>query len=118
MLDEKNQILFEHLLAYARFRVKQLARVIHSSQATVIKRIKYLEEQGFIERYDAIINWQKLPLIKKVYHLKINQGELQKSIEMLLRKSLFSLLSRQPGLRIYKYGVSFPQKDNVKYLKD
>lgn len=75
MLDEKNQIIYEHLLANARFPVKKLSKIINCSQATIINRIEKLEKESYISRYDAIINWQKLPFIKKIYHIKINDND-------------------------------------------
>jgi len=93
MLDQKNQVLFEHLLAYARFPVKQLARLIHSSEATVVNRIRQLEQKGFIARYDAIINWQKLPFIKKIYHFRLNPTEESACIAFLLKEQpVFSII--------------------------
>jgi Lrp/AsnC family transcriptional regulator, leucine-responsive regulatory protein len=98
MLDRKNEILFEHLLSNARFSVKQLARVIHSSKPAVIKRIKNLEEKGYISRYDAIINWQKLPLLKKIYHLKLNEKNEEQVIKQLIaQQPVFSII-RLAGL--------------------
>ena len=119
-LDEKNKILFEHLLAYARFSIKDLAKVLDVSSATVIKRIKFLEENGYISRYDAIINWQKLPFIKKVYFFKIdkNHNEFEKS--MISQRSIFSILSLN-GLYNYYVWCFFKtkkqQKDFEKFLK-
>ena len=84
-LDEKNKVLFEHLLAYARFSIKDLAKVLDVSKATVIKRIKFLEENKYISRYDAIINWQKLPFIKKVYFFKVS-GDAKKFENLFLSK--------------------------------
>src|SRR3989338_4962952 len=46
--------------------------MIHSSEATVVNRIRKLETDGYISRYDAIINWQKMPFIKKVYIIKLD----------------------------------------------
>jgi len=93
MLDQKNQVLFEHLLVYARFPVKQLARLIHSSEATVVNRIRQLEQKGFIARYDAIINWQKLPFIKKIYHFRLNPREESACIAFLLKeRPVFSII--------------------------
>lgn len=91
MLDEKNQIVYEHLLANARFPIKKLATIIHSSQATVIKRIEKLQKEEYISRYDAIINWQKLPFIKKVYHIKVkNEEESSKFFEK--QEPVFSII--------------------------
>jgi len=91
MLDEKNKILYEHLLVNARFPIKKLAQAINSSQATVINRINYLKEKGYISRYDAIINWQKLSLIKNIYHFKINNLEEIEFFEN--QKPVFSIIS-------------------------
>ena len=66
MIDNKSKILFEYLLVNARSSVKKLAQMIHSSEATVVNRIRKLETDGYISRYDAIINWQKMPFIKKL----------------------------------------------------
>ena len=81
-LDERNKILFEHLLAYARFPIKDQERILKVSKATIIKRLEFLEENNYISRYDAIINWQKLPFIKKIYFVKVSNGN--KKFEKLM----------------------------------
>ena len=92
-LDEKNKILFEYLLAYARFSIKDLARILKVSKATVIKRIKFLEENGYISRYDAIINWQKLPFIKKTYFVKVNKESEKFEKLMISKQEVFAVVS-------------------------
>ena len=116
-LDEKNKILFEHLLAYARFSIKDLAKVLDVSTATVIKRIKFLEENGYISRYDAIINWQKLPFIKKVYFFKIDKN--QKDFEKLMtsQKPVFSVLSLNGLYNYYVWCFFNTKKQQKKFEK-
>ncbi len=113
MIDDKSKVLFEYLLADARISVKMLAKIIHSSEATVINRIKKLEKEGFISRYDAVINWQKIPFIKKVYFVKIdaNNKEFEKSI--INQKEVFSLI-RLDGLYNYQVWCFFRTKKQLK----
>ncbi len=112
-LDEKNRILFEHLLAYARFSIKDLARVLDVSKATVIKRIKFLEENKYISRYDAIINWQKLPFIKKVYFFKVSNNAKEFENLFLSKKEVFSIISLN-GLYNYYIWCFFKTKEQQK----
>lgn len=92
MLDEKDKTIYEHLLVNARFPIKKLAKIINSSQATVINRIKNLGKRGYISRYDAIINWQRLPLIKKIYHIK-SKKEQEESKFFINQEPVFSVIS-------------------------
>src|SRR3989344_7793790 len=92
-LDEKNKVLFEHFLAYARFSIKDLARILDVSKATVIKRIKFLEENGYISKYDAIINWKKLPFIKKTYFVKVNKESEKFEKLMISKQEVFAVVS-------------------------
>ncbi len=112
-LDKTNKILFEHLLAYARFSIKDLAKVLKVSKATVIKRIKFLEENGYISRYDAIINWQKLPFIKKTYFVKIDKNHEEFEKLMISQKPVFSILSLN-GLYNYYVWCFFKTKKQQK----
>jgi len=120
-LDEKNRTLFEHLLAYARFSIKDLASVLDVSKATVIKRIKFLEENKYISRYDAIINWQKLPFTKKVYFFKVSKKTKEFENIFLSKKEVFSIISLN-GLYNYYVWCFFKtkkqQKEFEKSLKD
>jgi len=119
-LDEKNKILFEHLLAYARFSIKDLARILKVSKATVIKRIRFLEKNDYISRYDAIINWQKLPFIKKTYFVKVNENNKEFEKLMISQKSVFTIIGLT-GLYNYYTWCFFKtrkqQKEFEKLLK-
>ncbi|MEK9207620.1 MAG: Lrp/AsnC family transcriptional regulator [Patescibacteria group bacterium] len=108
-LDIKNKVLFEHLLKYARFSVKDLARILKVSKATVIKRLKFLEEKEYISRYDAIINWQKIPFIKKIYFVKVDKESKEFERQMISKKPVFSLITLS-GLYNYQVWCFFKTK--------
>ncbi len=91
-LDYENKVIFEHLLANARFSLKDLARLLKISKPAVIKRLKFLEENGYILRYDAIINWQKLLFIKKVYFIKTSNNIKEFEKIMISQNCVFSLI--------------------------
>ncbi len=91
-LDKTDAILFDHLLSNARISVKELAKAIGKSKATVVKRIKHLEEGQYILRYDGIINWQKLPFIKKVYFIKTSK-EASLVAKLINNRSVFSIIT-------------------------
>lgn len=108
-LDEKNKIIFEHLLANARFSLKDLAKILKITKAAVMKRIDSLEKNEFIMRYDAIINWQKLPFIKKVYFVKVqDRDEFERRMKSI--PSVFSIISLN-GLYNYQVWCFFNNKD-------
>lgn len=90
MLNQKDKIILEHLFAYSRFTSKQLAKVTNLTQQAVHYRIKKLEERGYISRYDAIINWNSIPLIKEIYYLRVSNPK--KFINDLFKeKSIFGI---------------------------
>lgn len=108
-LDLKDKVLFEHLISYARFPVKDLARVLKVSKATVIKRLKFLEENQYISRYDAIINWQKIPFVKKVYFVKVHENHKEFENAIYSKKPVFSLVTLS-GLYNYQVWCFFRTK--------
>ena len=113
-LDETNKIIFEHLLHYARFSAADLAKVVKLSKVAVTKRISYLLEEHFISRFDAIINWQKLPFIKKVYFVQ-NHSEHTLEFERNIRteEAAFSLV-KLIGMYNYQIWCFFKDKSQQK----
>lgn len=112
-LDNKNKFLFEHLLAYARFSVKDLAKALKVSKATIIKRLTFLENEAFISRYDAIVNWQKINLIKKVYFVKVFGGVENFEREIKKNAPVFSLI-KLSGLYNYQVWCFFKNTNQQK----
>ncbi len=107
-LDDKNKIIFEHLLVNARTQISDLARILKMTKAAVIKRVRFLEQNEYIMRYDAIINWQKLPFIKKTYFVKVeNSHPFEK--EIIAQKPVLSLIQLS-GLYNYQVWCFFKNK--------
>ncbi len=66
-LTAKDKELLDYLFDYCRYTTKQLAKALRLPQQTISYKIKRLEEQNYISRYDAILNWDLIPLTKKLY---------------------------------------------------
>ncbi|MFT4311733.1 MAG: winged helix-turn-helix transcriptional regulator [Candidatus Woesearchaeota archaeon] len=66
-LDQKDKIILEHLFQNATLSTKELAKYAKITQPATFMRLKRLEKEQFIERYDAIINENSLNVIKKGY---------------------------------------------------
>ena len=115
-LDEKNKILFESLLEYARFSVKDLARVLKVTKSAVTKRLKLLEEKGYISRYDAIINWQKLPFVKKVYFITVDKNREEFEELIISQEPVFSLINLS-GLYDYQIWCFFKNVKQQKFFE-
>src|SRR3989344_4802947 len=116
-LDYENKVIFEHLLANARFSLKDLAKILKISKSAIIKRLKFLEENEYILRYDAIINWQKLPFIKKVYFVKTSYNIKEFEKIMLSHNSVFSLIILS-GLYNYQVWCFFrTKKQQIEFEK-
>ncbi|MBS3117647.1 hypothetical protein J4430_02085 [Candidatus Woesearchaeota archaeon] len=117
-LDEKNKILFEHLLAYARFSVKDLAIILEVSKATIIKRLKFIEENDYISRYDAIINWQKLPFIKKTYFVKVDKENEKFEKLMISKREALAVVSLTGFYNYYVWCFFKTRKQQKEFEKN
>ncbi len=56
MLDEKDKIIFEHLIHDCRTTTTYLSKVTNLTQPTIVYRIQNLEKEGYISKYDVILN--------------------------------------------------------------
>jgi Lrp/AsnC family leucine-responsive transcriptional regulator len=81
-LDEKDKILYEHLFYDARRSSHELAKILRMKQPSVYARIKKLEQEGFISRYDSLITTHTLPLIYKMYYTSLTPLEVKEILEM------------------------------------
>ena len=79
-LTLKDKELIDYLHDYCRYSTKQLSKALHLPQQTISYKIKRLEEQDYIRRYDTVLNWNVIPLIKVIYYYKDNSllSELEK----------------------------------------
>lgn len=59
-LDQIDLQLLSLLQADSRLTIKQLAAKVHLSTTPVFERVKRLEQDGYIEKYVAVINPEKL----------------------------------------------------------
>ena len=74
-LTNKDKELLDYLFDYCRYTTKQLAKALNLPQQTVSYRIKRLEDRNYIKRYDAVLNWDVIPLEKVIYLFKTNNPE-------------------------------------------
>ncbi|MGE8554933.1 MAG: Lrp/AsnC family transcriptional regulator [Chryseobacterium jejuense] len=59
-LDDKDIKLLKLLQNNAKLTVKELAKEINLSPSPVFERVKRLEQEGFVKRYAAILDAEKL----------------------------------------------------------
>ncbi|RXM41220.1 AsnC family transcriptional regulator [Chryseobacterium sp. CH21] len=59
-LDDKDLQLLRLLQKNAKLTVKELAKEINLSTSPVFERVKRLEQEGFVKRYTAVLDAEKL----------------------------------------------------------
>ncbi|MEF9478692.1 Lrp/AsnC family transcriptional regulator [Chryseobacterium sp. RRHN12] len=59
-LDDKDLQLLRLLQKNAKLTVKELAKEVNLSASPVFERIKRLEQEGFVKRYAAVLDAEKL----------------------------------------------------------
>ncbi|MFA5797429.1 MAG: AsnC family transcriptional regulator [Candidatus Woesearchaeota archaeon] len=75
MLDDKDKIIFENLLHDCRISTTKLAKLTRLTQPTVYYRIKQLEAQGYVDKYDIILNYTLLSTPTHFYFIHIPEKE-------------------------------------------
>ena len=81
-LSRNDKILFESLFYDARLSTRELAKIVGIKQPSVYARIKKLEQEGFISRYDSLINTHALPFIYKMYYVSLNEEQIKNIVRM------------------------------------
>ncbi len=81
-LTKNDKILYELLFYDARRSTHELARIIKIKQPSVYARIKKLEQEGFISRYDGLITTHALPLIYKMYYTSLTQTQVKEILKL------------------------------------
>ena len=71
MLDKKDKILFEYLMQDCRISISKLSKITRLTKPTVLYRINRLEENNFIVKYDAILNYNILPYKPNFYFISV-----------------------------------------------
>jgi len=59
-LDTTDISILKELQKNAKLTVKELALLVHRSPTPVFERVKYLEKNGYIRKYTAILDAEKL----------------------------------------------------------
>jgi len=59
-LSKRERIILSLLVKNARLKYTEIAKKVGMSIAGVLKRVKWLESEGYIIRYTAILNHEKL----------------------------------------------------------
>jgi len=76
-VDEKDLKILEVLQENSRLSFRQLAKKTGLSVATVISRVKRLEEMGIIKKYTVEINYSKLGLdFPVIIDVRVSKGKL------------------------------------------
>lgn len=77
-LDYKDKLILEHLFQDGRLTTKKLAQLAGITQPAAYHRLRRLEEEKFIDRYDAIVNYQLVNLTKKSYLCNLDNQKVSK----------------------------------------
>jgi DNA-binding Lrp family transcriptional regulator len=88
-LDEKDSLIIEALLKDARLSTHELAKMLKTTQPTAHTRLRKLEKEGYLARYDSLINWEAFPFIKKIYFCNLTK---QEEIYISKKKECFVLI--------------------------
>ena len=81
-LDNKDLQLLRLLQSDAKLTVKELAKEVNLSPSPVFERVKRLEQEGYVEKYAAILDAEKLNLGFTVYcQLKLKSNDSYLAVE-------------------------------------
>ncbi|KQM37668.1 Lrp/AsnC family transcriptional regulator [Chryseobacterium sp. JJR-5R] len=81
-LDDKDMQLLRLLQKDAKLTVKELAKEVNLSASPVFERVKRLEQEGYIKKYAAVLDAEKLNLGLTVYcQLKLKSNDSYLAIE-------------------------------------
>ena len=75
-LDRYDKLILEELQKDGRISNVQLANVVNLSESACLRRVRYLEESGMIERYAALVSQRKVGLSGNVFvHIGLHREE-------------------------------------------
>ncbi|MFC3157388.1 Lrp/AsnC family transcriptional regulator, leucine-responsive regulatory protein [Chryseobacterium arachidis] len=81
-LDNKDLQLLRLLQKDAKLTVKELAKEINLSPSPVFERVKRLEQEGYVKKYAAVLDAEKLNLGFTVYcQLKLKSNDSYLAVE-------------------------------------
>ncbi|MFT4312260.1 MAG: Lrp/AsnC family transcriptional regulator [Candidatus Woesearchaeota archaeon] len=113
MLDQKDQIILEALFQDATITSKELAKLAKITQPAAFNRVKKLEQEGYIWRYDAVLNWNLIPLHKKQYFCDLSSTQ----IELLSKQTFVLALFETIGVYTHTVWCFFQNEDQAKQFE-
>lgn len=115
-LDDKNKEIIKYLEQDARIQYKEIAKNLNVSSDTIKYRIDKMKEQGVIENFEPIINFNKIGFTQYAGIVKFLF--LTKSEEILINdfiKNCNCILKAIKNLNSEEYFLTFIFKDKDEY---
>ena len=103
-LDKKNKIILAHLMTNCRTPTTKLAKISNLSQPSIVYRIKNLEKNNFISKYDVLLNYNKFPLKFNVFMITIPQKK-EKEFEKYCQTNK-NIMSAVKCINNYNYSLT------------
>lgn len=117
MLDQIDKSILKHLQMDAKMTIKELASKLNLTATPIYERIKRMEREGYIRRYSAVLDRQKLQLQLLVFcniSLDQHQDEFIVKFEKDIRK-FPEVLSCYHIAGMYDYLIKVAVKDMNAY---
>ena len=108
--DQKNKIILESLFHNCRISLKELAKRTNLTHSAIIYRIKKLEDKGFIDKYDAIINLNKFETPFRVIFVSVPK-KFKKLFENYCTRNK-ALMSAVRHVHKFNYSITSPLTKN------
>jgi len=106
ILDDKDKIILKELSINSRIDSVALAKKINLTAPAVVKRMKSLEDKGFIEKYSIFIDISKLPLFQySVFIVNKNVDNKKKLMAYLSEHDNVSFIAEYIGDEFLEFGV-------------
>ncbi len=77
-MDVIDRRVLNHLLNRGRDSYREIAKELHLSPSTVMKRVREMEKKGMIKRYSAVVDYDSLGFdIHVIVDVRVAKGKLQ-----------------------------------------
>ena len=76
-IDKLNEKILNALLENSRLSYREIAKKLKKSVATIMKRVRQLEQEGVIKNYSAVLDYEKLGYdVAVLVEVKVSKGKL------------------------------------------
>ncbi|GIO57781.1 Lrp/AsnC family transcriptional regulator [Paenibacillus cellulositrophicus] len=118
-LDEKDNMILDHLLDNGRLSHAELGRFVNLTRAAVRERVNGLMEQGIIDKFTVIVNPLKAGKSMSVYFLiEVEWNLLETVAETLLADDeITSVYQMSGGPHLHVHALMDDQEHVEKYLR-